>query len=88
MYLELLGIMKVRGHPAMFPVKVPEFFIKLATRRGERVLDPFWALVLPLMVAAKTKRVCLGIDLQPKYIDIVLTRWEALTGQKAVKVNG
>ena len=86
--LRITGNNESWEHPAMFPVKVPEFFIKLTTRRGERVLDPFLGSGSTLMAAEKTKRVCLGIDLQPKYIDIVLTRWEELTGQKAVKVNG
>jgi DNA modification methylase/mRNA-degrading endonuclease RelE of RelBE toxin-antitoxin system len=86
--LRITGNNESWEHPAMFPVKVPEFFIKLTTRRGERVLDPFLGSGSTLMAAEKMKRVCLGIDLQPKYIDIVLTRWEELTGQKAVKVNG
>jgi len=76
------------GHPAMFPVKIPEFFIKLTTQRGDKVLDPFLGSGSTLIAAEKTKRACFGIDLQPKYVDIVLTRWEEFTGQKAVKING
>ena len=86
--IKITGNNELWGHPAMFPTKLPEFFIKLTTQRGEKVLDPFLGSGSTLMAAEKTKRVGLGIDLQPQYIDIVLTRWEEFTGQKAVKVNG
>ncbi len=84
--IKITGNNELWGHPAMFPTKLPEFFIKLTTQRGEKVLDPFLGSGSTLIAAEKTKRVCLGIDLQPKYIDIVLTRWEDYTGQKAVKL--
>ena len=86
--LRITGNNESWGHPAMFPVKVPEFFIKLTTQRGDKVLDPFLGSGSTLIAAEKTKRACFGIDLQPKYVDIVLTRWEEFTGQKAVKING
>jgi len=86
--IKITGNSELWGHPAMFPVKLPEFFIKLATNRGDKVLDPFLGSGSTLIAAEKTKRICFGIDSQPKYIDIVLTRWEDYTGQKAMKING
>jgi len=88
------NVIKIQGntekweHPAMYPVGLAEFLIKLTTLRGDRVLDPFLGAGSTLIAAEKTKRVCYGVELQPKYVDIVLARWEQFTGRKAVKLNG
>lgn len=74
-------------HPAMYPVGLPEFFIKLTTTRGDKVLDPFLGAGSTLIAAEKTKRICYGVERMPKYVDIILARWEELTGQKAVRLN-
>jgi len=79
---------EVWKHPAMYPVELPEFFIKLTTVRGEKVMDPFLGSGSTLMAAEKTKRVCYGIEYMPKYVDIILARWEKATGQKAVRLSG
>lgn len=75
------------GHPAMYPVGLAEFLIKLTTLRGDRVLDPFLGAGSTLIAAEKTKRTCYGVELQPKYVDIVLARWEQFTGRKAVRAD-
>lgn len=86
--IRLQGNQEKWGHPAMYPVGLAEFLIKLTTMRGDRVLDPFLGSGSTLIAAEKTKRVCYGVELQPKYVDIVLARWEAQTGQKAVRLDG
>ena len=75
-------------HPAMYPVELPEFFIKLTTNRGDRVFDPFLGAGSTLIAAEKTKRICYGIEKMPEYVDIVLARWEKYTGKKAVRIDG
>lgn len=74
-------------HPAMYPVGLPEFFIKLTTLRGDLVFDPFMGAGSTLIAAEKTKRICYGTEMQPKYVDIILARWEEFTGLKAVRVD-
>ena len=86
--IKLQGNNEAWEHPAMYPVKLPEFFIKLTTLRGDTVFDPFLGAGSTLIAAEKTKRVCYGTELQPKYVDIILARWEQFTGQKAVKLDG
>jgi len=71
----------------MYPAGLPEFFIKLTTLRGDTVFDPFLGAGSTLIAAEKTKRICYGTELQPKYVDIILARWEQFTGQKAVKIS-
>ena len=85
--LKVPGNNEVWGHPAMFPVKLPEFFIKLTTLRGDKVFDPFLGSGSTLMAAENTERTCFGVELQPKYVDIILTRWEEYTGKKAELVR-
>ena len=86
--IKLQGNTESWEHPAMYPVGLPEFLIKLTTLRGDTVFDPFLGAGSTLIAAEKTKRICYGTELQPKYVDIILARWEQFTGQKAVKLDG
>ena len=85
--IRLNGNNEVWNHPAMFPIGLPEFFIRLTTEKNDTVLDPFLGSGSTLIAAEKTGRICYGIDLKPEYIDIVIARWEKLTGKKAEKID-
>jgi DNA modification methylase len=52
-------------------------------RRGEPVYDPFLGSGTTLAAAELTERVCYGIELDPKYADVVVARWQILTNKKA-----
>lgn len=52
-------------------------------RRGELVYDPFLGSGTTLAAAELAERVCYGIELDPKYVDVVVERWQQLTGKKA-----
>jgi hypothetical protein len=52
-------------------------------RRGELVYDPFLGSGTTLAAAELTERVCYGIELDPKYVDVVIQRWQQLTGKQA-----
>jgi DNA modification methylase len=47
------------------------------------VYDPFLGSGTTLAAAELTERVCCGIELDPKYIDVIVTRWQSLSYQKA-----
>jgi DNA modification methylase len=53
------------------------------TKRGEVVYDPFLGSGTTLMAADLTERICFGIELDPKYCDVIIRRWEEFTGQQA-----
>ena len=57
------------------------------TKRGELVYDPFLGSGTTLAAAELSGRICYGLELDPKYVDVVVTRWQSLTGQKA-KLDG
>ena len=72
------------GHAAAFPVGLPEFFIKAYTDKGDTVFDPFMGSGSTLMAAERTGRRGLGTELSPIYCDVIVRRWQAFTGKRAV----
>ncbi len=65
------------GHPAPFPVELPEQLIRLYTFRDDLVLDPFMGSGSALVAAARLGRRYVGYDLEPTYVDIARSRVEA-----------
>jgi len=52
-------------------------------RRGELVYEPFLGSGTTLAAAELTERVCYGIEFDPKYTDVIVQRWQSLSGKKA-----
>jgi DNA modification methylase len=52
-------------------------------RRSELVYEPFLGSGTTLAAAELTQRVCYGTELDPKYVDVVIQRWQRLTGKEA-----
>jgi site-specific DNA-methyltransferase (adenine-specific)/site-specific DNA-methyltransferase (cytosine-N4-specific) len=63
-----------RNHSATFPEKLPEWFIKLYTRQGDVVLDPFMGSGTTIVVAQRMNRKAIGIDILPEYYKITTER--------------
>lgn len=70
-------------HPTMKPVRLVGKFIKNSTRRGEVVLDPFGGSGSTLIAAEQLGRCCRMAEYDPRYIDVIIARWEEMTGDKA-----
>ena len=60
-----------KKHSAAFPEELPEWFIKLFTREGDTVLDPFMGSGTTLAVSRKMNRDSIGIEIVPEYCDMV-----------------
>lgn len=73
-------------HPTMKPIKLMARLIANSTRIGEWVLDTFAGSGATLIAADQLKRNALLIELDPKYCDVIIKRYEQTTGIKAVKV--
>lgn len=61
-----------KNHPAAFPENLPEWFIKLFTKEGDTVLDPFAGSGTTLTVAQRMKRNAIGIEILPEYHEMML----------------
>ena len=74
------------GHPAPFPVELPEQLIRLYTYTNDLVLDPFMGSGSALVAAARLGRRFAGYDLDPQYVEIAERRVkEALASQRPPK---
>lgn len=73
-----------QDHPTQKPVDLMRRPLLNHTKRGEAVYDPFLGSGTTLAAAEITERVCWGIELDPKYIDVSVKRWQALSGQQAI----
>jgi DNA modification methylase len=71
------------NHPCQKPIDLMRRPILNHLRRGELVYDPFLGSGTTLAAAELTERVCYGIELDPKYCDVVVERWQSLAGKKA-----
>ncbi len=70
-------------HPTMKPLALIERTISNATELGHLVVDAFLGSGTAIMAAERTGRRCFGFDLDAHYCDVILARWEGLTGEKA-----
>lgn len=71
------------GHSAAFPVGLPSFFIKAYSDLGDCVYEPFCGSGSTLIAAEQLGRKCYGMEISPQYCDVIIARWENLTGKKA-----
>ncbi|WP_147651737.1 site-specific DNA-methyltransferase [Vulcaniibacterium gelatinicum] len=72
-------------HPTMKPVDLVERAIHNSSRPGDVVLDPFGGSGTTLIAAEKSGRVARLIELDPKYADVIVRRWEDWSGKQAIR---
>ena len=76
------------GHATPKPLALCARAIKSSSRRGEIVLDVFGGSGSTLIACEQLGRRCYMMELEPKYVDVIIERWEKLTGKKAQKIEG
>ena len=74
-------------HPTVKPVAMVADAICDVTRQGELVLDIFLGSGTSLIAAERVGRKFRGLDIDPAYVDVAITRWEQLTGKTAKLVH-
>ena len=70
-------------HPTQKPLELMRRPIVNHTKRNEWIYDPFLGSGTTLMAAEGTGRVCCGLELEPKYVDVIIGRWQEATGKAA-----
>lgn len=77
-----------RVHPTQKPVRLLGEIMNDFSTEGEIVLDCFGGSGSTMMACEQLGRKCRMIEYEPYYCDVIIARWEKLTGQKAVKIEG
>jgi site-specific DNA-methyltransferase (adenine-specific) len=72
-------------HPTMKPVGLFQYLIGNSTKRGDIVLDSFGGSGTTLIACEQSGRSARIIELDPCYCDVIIERWQNLTGQRAVR---
>jgi DNA modification methylase len=72
-------------HPTMKPVELVERAIRNSSRPGNAVLDPFGGSGTTLIAAEKSGRLARLIELDAKYVDVIVRRWQSWTGKQATR---
>ncbi|AQY42404.1 site-specific DNA-methyltransferase [Bacillus thuringiensis] len=72
-------------HPTMKPVGIPSRGIQNSSHKGNIVFEPFGGSGSTLIAAEQLQRICYIMEYDPKYCDVIIKRWEELTGKKAIK---
>jgi len=72
-------------HPTMKPVELVERAIRNSSKPGDTVMDPFGGSGTTVIAAEKTQRLARMIELDPKYVDVIVRRWQDWTGKQATR---
>jgi DNA modification methylase len=75
-------------HGATFPVHLPEFIVGDLMNRSRAVVDCFCGTGTSIIAAEKLGKIGYGIEIDPKYCDVIITRWQEFTGKQAVHETG
>jgi DNA modification methylase len=75
--------LKSAEHPTMKPVEIPRRAIANSSKNGGIVFEPFMGSGSTLIACEMIGRLCYGLELDPKYCDVIVTRWEQFTGRQA-----
>lgn len=86
MYPELNNDIRTK-HPATFPVGLPGEYIKAMSNKGDIIIEPFGGSGTTLIACETLNRKCRIMELEPKYCDVIIKRFEDFTGLEAVLLN-
>jgi len=73
------------GHPAAFHPDLPAFFIRAYTQQGDAVIEPFSGSGTTIIACEQLNRKCYAIEIEPRYVDVAVIRWQNYTGKTATR---
>lgn len=77
-----------RHHPTQKPIELSKWFLDKYSKEGWLIADTFLGSGSTLIASEKTGRICYGMELDPKYIDVIVQRYVDFTGNEIIKLNG
>lgn len=75
-------------HPTMKPVELFRYLMENSSKKGDVVFDSFGGSGTTLVAAEETGRVAYLMELDPVYVDVIIKRWQEMTGLEAVRNDG
>lgn len=75
-------------HPTQKPVELIMYAIANSSKVEDIVLDPFLGSGSTMIGCEKTNRLCYGMELDPRFVDVIVTRWVEFTGNRNIIKNG
>lgn len=79
---------KTREHPTQKPLQVITPYIERYSKKNNIIVDLYGGSGSTLIACEQLNRTCYMMELDPKYCDVIVKRWENFTGNKAKKING
>lgn len=76
-----------KEHPTMKPIPLFDYQMKNSSKKGDKILDIFGGSGTTMIACEQNKRCAYLMELDPRYVDVIIDRWEEFTGKKAVKLN-
>ena len=77
-----------REHPTQKPIALMSYFIEQFSKPGDFIFDPFMGSGPVLIAAESLGRRCYGYEIDPKYCDVIILRWQKYTAKKARLIDG
>lgn len=84
---EVNGVSLRKLHTCPKPVALFQTLLEALSNPGDAVYEPFCGSGTTMIAAEMTGRKCYGLELSPAYVDVIVSRWEAFTGRKAVRLG-
>ena len=78
---------KSAEHPTMKPVRLFDYQMQCSTKPGESILDLFAGSGTTIIACEQNERRAFCMEFDPKFVDVIIARWESFTGEKAVLLN-
>ena len=78
---------QTENHKACFPVELPQRGIEIVAKNTGIIFEPFGGSGTTAIACEKTNRDCYMMELDPKYCDIIINRWQDYTGKKAIHAD-
>ena len=75
-------------HPTMKPILLFDYEIKCNTKTNDNVLDLFAGSGTTIMACEQNERNAFCMEYDPRFIDVIIDRWQTFTGEEAVLLNG
>ena len=84
---EIARPLKSALHPTMKPLALVQKAIENSSREGEIVYDGFGGSGTTLLACEASERRCRMMEIEPHYCDVILARWEEVTGKQAIRLS-